>query len=289
MKRTFALSAALTLGCLALSACALPFAPAPTQTATATLDPTATFTPSPTATQTPLPSNTPEPSPTLPPSETPVPSDTPTPTLTPTPLPFDPRSEYGNSPTLYDSMDDDRNWSDSNGLPNDNLLRLALGGGHLSVTGKQAGFDTWWFTAPTPNDLFLQMTVKTDNCSGKQAYGLIVRGPRAGSGTGAHGYIVAFACDGSYRLDRLDSTSPYVKTELIAWTESDHIRRGSQETNILGIRLIGDVITLYANQFEIDEIQDGHFSGGRFGLYANGGAPGDYTYRIDDLWYWRLD
>ncbi|HRN50723.1 MAG TPA: hypothetical protein PLC52_06905 [Anaerolineales bacterium] len=274
---------------LLVSGCALPFVPAPSATATATLEPTASFTPSPTATETPLPTNTPEPTEPVPPTETPIPSETPTATATATPLPFDARAEYGNTPTLYDSMDDDRYWADSSGLPNDNLMRLALGGGHLHMTGKQPGFDTWWFTAPTPNDLFLQMTVKTDNCSGKQAYGFIVRGPQSSGGAGAHGYIFAFACDGTYRLDRLESTSPYVKTELIGWTERDHIRRGSQETNIIGIRLVGDVITLYANEFEIDEIEDGHFSGGRFGLYVNGGTPGDYTYRIDDLWYWRLD
>ncbi|MCW5887484.1 MAG: hypothetical protein KIT07_05115 [Anaerolineales bacterium] len=274
MRKRLPLLAAVSL---LLSACALPFVPTPAATATATQEPAATFTQAPTATETPLP------------TETPIPSETALPTATPTPLPFDPRAEYGNTPSLYDPMDDDRNWADVNGLPNDNLLRLALGGGHLHVTGKQAGFDTWWFTAPTPNNLFLQMTVKTDNCSGKQAYGFIVRGPQSTGGGGARGYIFAFACDGTYRLDRLESTSPYVKTELIGWTESDLIRRGSQETNTLGIRLVGDVITLYANQFEIDEIEDGHFSGGRFGLYVNGGTPGDYTYRIDDLWYWRLD
>jgi len=136
--------------------------------------------------------------------------------------------------------------------------------------------------------MFLQMTVRTDNCSGKQAYGFIVRGPQT-TGAGARGYIVAFSCDGHYRLDRLDSTAPYTKTELIGWTENDYIRRGSQETNTIGIRLIGDVITLYANQFEIDEIEDGNFAGGRFGLYVNAATTADYTYRIDELWYWRLD
>src|SRR5690606_24217352 len=102
---------------LLLSGCALPFAPAPTATATTTLEPTASFTPSPTATETPLPTNTPEPTEPVPPTETPIPSETPTATATATPLPFDARAEYGNTPTMYDSMDDDRNWADSRGLP----------------------------------------------------------------------------------------------------------------------------------------------------------------------------
>ncbi len=57
----------------------------------------------------------------------------------------------------------------------------------------------------------------------------------------------------------------------------------------MGVRMIGDVITLYANGFEIDEVEDGHFSGGRFGLFVNAGPTANFTFNIDDLSYWNLD
>jgi hypothetical protein len=132
------------------------------------------------------------------------------------------------------------------------------------------------------------MTVETETCSGKQAYGFILRGPQT-IGASARGYVYTFSCDGSYRLDRLERTSPYTMVELIGWTDNDYIKPGSNETNVIGVRMIGDVITLYANGFEIDEIEDGNFPGGRFGLFVNAGDPGNFTYNIEDLSYWLLD
>jgi hypothetical protein len=215
------------------------------------------------------------------------PTETATQTPTPTAPPFDPDTAYG-SPTLFDPFNDDRNWVGSGGtLPDTDFIRLALGGGKMHVTGKPVGWDTWWFTFQTAGDQFLEMTVETGNCSGKQAYGLIVRGPS--TNTTARGYIVTFSCDGAYRLDRLDSSSPYTKVELIPWTEADSINAGSNETNILGIELSGDTIILYANRFKLEEIEDGTFSSGRFGVFVNADAPGNFTYSVDELSFWNFD
>lgn len=273
---------------LLISACSLPFSfgpPTPTEIVLPSDTPTPqdTATPSGTPTNTAIPSNTPTP------SETPTPSDTPTQTPTPTEPPFDPAAEYGQTPTLYDSLDDDRNWVDSSGqLPDTDFIRLAMGGGQLHVTGKQAGIDTWWYTWPAPSDFFIQMAVETDTCSGKQAYGLILRGPQTVTSGSARGYIYTFSCDGYYRLDRLDKTSPYTSIELIGWTQSDHINAGSDEQNLMGVRMIGDVITLYANGFEVDEIEDGHFGSGKFGLFVNAGPTANFTFSVSEFSYWDL-
>src|SRR3990170_3103645 len=198
---------------LAQSACAFSAEPTPTEiivpTDTSTPEATSTFT----ETLTPEPSETP--TETLAPSDTPEPSETPTITPTSTEPPFDPSASYG-APSLFDSMDTDRNWASSSGLPDDENIRLALGGGRLHVTGKKAQWDTWWFTSTVADDFFIQIEVKSGNCSGKQAYGLIVRGP-ASAGVGARGYIFTFSCDGFYRLDRLDTTAPLTKVEFIGW------------------------------------------------------------------------
>ncbi|MCW5875319.1 MAG: hypothetical protein KIS85_00425 [Anaerolineales bacterium] len=268
---------------LAQAACSIPLFMEPTATPTEIVLPTEiptlfvpTFTPEPTETPTEV----------LTPTDTPEPSETPTITPTPTPLPFDPSGSYG-TPSLLDTMDDDRNWAGPGGLPDTQNLRLTLGGGRLHVTGKQPGWDTWWFTAIAPSDFFLQMRVENGNCSGQQAYGLIMRGPQS-AGDAGRGYIYTFACDGSYRLERLDAATPYTKVELIPWTRSDHINDGPNETNVMGVRMVGGVITLFANGFELTELEDTRYTAGRFGVFVNAGVPGNYTYSIDELTYWNL-
>ena len=270
---------------LAQSACAFSAEPTPTEiivpTGTSSPEATSTFT----ETLPPEPSETP--TETLAPSDTPEPSETPTITPTATEPPFDPSASYG-APSLFDSMDTDQNWASSSGLPDDDNIRLALGGGRLHVTGKLANWDTWWFTARASADVFLQMKVDSGSCSGKQAYGLFVRGPQT-SGQDVRGYIFTFSCDGNYRLDRLDDTAPYTKEELIGWTKSPHINAGANETNVIGIRMIGADISLYANGFFLADKDDDEYSAGRFGLFVNAGDSGNYTFEIDELSYWDLD
>ena len=270
---------------LAQAACTINIFTEPTATATEIVLPTNTATVA--ASETPTPSVTLTPSQTAEPSETLEPSETPEDTATPTEPPFDPSAQYG-APTLFDSMDSDRNWAGSSGLPDDDNIRLALGGGNLHVTGKKAEWDTWWYTSTVAGDLYIQIEVNSGSCSGKQAYGLILRGP-ASVGAEARGYIFTFSCDGSYRLDRLDDTAPFTKTELIGWTKSDHINAGDNETNMLGIRMVGEDITLYANGFELEDLDDGTFASGRFGLFVNASSPGNYTFDVDELSYWDLD
>lgn len=220
-------------------------------------------------------------------SQTAPPSETATASSTATQPPFEADSAYG-SPTFLDTFADGRNWSDSNDLlPDTDFIQLALGIGQLHVTGKPSQFDTWWFTSTSASDYFIQMQVELDDCSGKQAYGLILRGPN--SNTSARGYILTFSCDGAYRLVRLDGLNPYSAAELIPWTASEAINAGPNQSNLLGIRLVGDVITVFANASQLAELEDDSYSAGRFGLFVNAGVPGDFTYRIEELAFWNLD
>jgi hypothetical protein len=217
----------------------------------------------------------------------PEPTETASPTPTVTALAFDPSSEFG-GPTILDSFASDSNWVDGNGdLPNSSFLRMALGTSQMLVTGKPASFDTWWFTWPSAADQYLEMRVEVENCDGRQAYGFIVRGPA--NAADARGYIVNFSCNGEYRLRRLDDLSPYTFEDLVPWTNSDLINAGDDEVNILGIRFIGDIITIFANGEQLDEVVDATYSSGRFGLFVNAGPPGDFTYIINELSFWDLD
>ncbi len=200
---------------------------------------------------------------------------------------FDPNEEYG-GPTLLDTFANDSNWVDSSDkLPDSDFIKLELGSEQLLVTGKPSNFDTWWLTWPSAGDQYLEMKVEIDDCNGRQAYGLLLRAPPAN--VEAHGYILTFSCDGAYRLRRLDGTSPYSFEDLIAWKSDEAIRSGDDQINILGVRLIGDEITIYANGEEIGQVEDDTFSSGRFGLFVNAGPPGDFTFAINELSFWDLD
>ncbi len=214
-------------------------------------------------------------------------SETPTNTVTPTAMAFDPNDEYG-GPTLLDTFANDSNWVDSsNKLPDTDFIKLELGSEQLLVTGKPISFDTWWLTWPSAGDQYLEMKVEVEDCEGRQAYGFLLRAPSAN--TEAHGYILTFSCDGFYRLRRLDGTSPYSFEDLIAWKADEAINSGDDQINVLGVSLIGDEITIYANGEEIDQVEDNTFSSGRFGLFVNAGPAGNFTFIINQLSFWDLD
>lgn len=227
----------------------------------------------------------------LPATATPSPTASASPSATPSPTPtalaFDPSEEYGGA-TILDSFASNANWVDaSDKLPDTNFIRLVLGNEQLLVTGKPANFDTWWLTWPSAGDQYLEMKVEVEKCAGRQAYGLILRAPP--SNTETRGYILTFSCDGAYRLRRLDGTNPYSFSDLVAWKTSEAINSGDDQSNTLGVALIGDSITIYANGEKIDTVEDDKFSSGRFGLFVNAGPPGSFTYIVNELSFWDLD
>ena len=201
--------------------------------------------------------------------------------------PFDPEDQYGD-PQFVDEFNNNANWVDSSGkLPDDGLIRLTIDNGEMDVMGKTLLFDTWYFTWPTLNDFYLEMTVQTNNCTGKDSYGLIFRG--SAKGEPSRGYVVAFSCDGNFRVTRIDGTNPYRTEELVLWTQDGDIINGANKTNVLGIRAQGDTIVIYANGYQLAVIQDDTYSSGRFGVFVNAGATQNFTYSALRIRFWRLD
>jgi len=221
-----------------------------------------------------------------------VPKDKPTDTPEPTPTlqgdAFDPYQVFGD-PTFVDPMNSSSygNWKSGGTLPNSDLLQISLDGDKMYVTGKKPGFSTWYFSWPTLVDFYLQMTVKNGECSGKDEYGLIVRGPAHGAGV-SYGYIVAFTCDGYYRVSRLDSADPYLLTDLVSSTKSSYILTGSDQKNMIGIKADGKKLTIFANGYQVAEVSDGTFSKGRYGVFVQAVETYNYTYRPVEIVYWEL-
>ncbi len=216
-------------------------------------------------------------------------TNTPGPTATPTLPPFNPKASLG-SPTFRDPMGptSNINWSSDGVLPDTDNIELELEDDQLLVTGRNIQFDTWWFSWPTMDDFFIQMEVETDQCSGRDAYGLILRGPPKGTGD-AWGYIVALSCDGQYLVRRVDSANPYLWVDLVPWTSNVNIKTGSDKTNSLGVEMVGGRIRVYANQFQIAQINDSSYDEGRYGVYINAGQTVNFTYRVEEISYWDLN
>ena len=214
----------------------------------------------------------------------------PTPNITPVAGPFNPVATYGN-PTFIDNMTGENinDWTNpSTGLlPDTRYIRITDTNDRFYVTGKVTGFSTWYFTWHELTDFYLQSTFESGTCTGKDAYGLIIRGPQHLAGK-SYGYVVAFSCDGQYWVYRIDSADPYTAEDLVSWTDSDYILAGANQQNTLGIAAIGDKLTIYANGNQIAQVTDSHYDFGRYGVFVNSETTANYTYRIAQMSYWDL-
>jgi hypothetical protein len=223
------------------------------------------------------------------PGATSAPSSTPANTPTITPTPFNSRASLG-APSYVDPMSASSfgNWSRDAVLPDTANIRLALSGGNLLVTGKNQFFDTWWFSWPSLRNFHLEMTVSTEQCSGKDTYGVIFRGPPRDFGD-TYGYVAVFSCDGEYQLRRVVSADPYTTFNLTPWTKSDNIKSGANKTNVLGVMAEGDTIMVFANGFLLAQIKDDNYRQGRYGVFVSAGPTAGFTYLVDEIAYWELD
>jgi hypothetical protein len=213
----------------------------------------------------------------------------PSPTVTPQNAPFDPNLVYGD-PDFSDPMNSSShgNWVAGGVLPNTAYLQISLQNNEIYVTGKQPGFSTWFFSWPTLTDFYIQMTAQSGACSGKDEYGLIVRDPAHKAGV-SYGYIVAFTCDGHYRVTRLDSADPYTAVDLVPLTKGGHINTGANQENVLGIRAEGPKLTIFANGYFLAEVSDNTYPQGRYGLFVQAVETYGYTYRPVEIAYWELN
>jgi hypothetical protein len=217
------------------------------------------------------------------------------PALTATSFPsgptFDPYSAYG-EPTYENPMTIPNYWewasAGTDTLPNNKIIRLQFKDGNLYVTGKKVNFSTWWFSGHFLKNAYIQMIYDTENCSGKDAYGMIFRGPKHGAGI-SYGYVASFTCNGQFSVFRLDSADPWDVEELDDLQENDAINTGSNTENVIGVRTVGDQITIYANGVQVAELEDDHFEKGRVGVFVRAAKPDPYTYRVKNFAFWDLD
>jgi hypothetical protein len=202
---------------------------------------------------------------------------------------FNPRDTYG-PPTFTDPLDGRAlvNWADQKGnLPDTKDISIEIRSGKFYVTGKRPGFSTWWFSWPELDDFYIEMVADSKECAGKDAYGLIFRGPPHQAGI-SYVYVVALSCDGAYWIYRLDGVDPWRAETLVNWKPSDLINDSSDQVNMLGVQMIGDKLTVYINGRSAAEVEDDEFSEGRYGFFVQADQTTFYTYQPLELYYWDL-
>ena len=218
--------------------------------------------------------------PTETPTDTPLPSETPTHTPTPGPTSTLPPDDILNGlggPTWRDDFSTGDNWP----LGEDDFTRARVEDGELHMTGLTTT-DGWRLTWPVVDDFYLEMTVRTGDCSSSDHYGLIIRVPDRSAAD--NGYLAGFSCHGRYSLRAWDGET---MDGLLPPAENEAIVPGSDQVNRLGFWAKGDRLALYANGILLREIRDSTFlEEGSFGIWVGARQTEHFTIHVDEIAYW---
>lgn len=196
------------------------------------------------------------------------------------------RSKLG-QPTSVDSMDKADAWLWPTGANEYTSIRMKDGKLTLTSLKKMLG---WRLANPTGKplgDLYLETVVKTGQCSGNDQYGVITRVPVLREAD--RGYLFTLTCDGQYSIRTWDGkVRPKGKMGYpVDWTKSDAINAGADQTNTIGVLMIGKQMTLYVNGQKLAEISDGTWSQGFFGLFAGAYQTRNFQISVDEMSYWE--
>jgi len=164
----------------------------------------------------------------------------------------------------------------------DGFTRIVMSDGNMVLTSyPTTGWRGWRLTDKNLSNFYLEGTVITQTCAGKDQYGLVFRAPDYSNG---EGYFFGVTCDGKYSL--LLSDGNRYRT-LIDWTSSEKIVSGSNQTNRLGVLAEGSSIDLYINGEKVNHTDDSNYLTatkiGAFILALN--TPG-FTVKLDQLNLW---
>jgi hypothetical protein len=154
----------------------------------------------------------------------------------------------------------------------------------LVLTAKKAdSFLGWTLSYPRPKDFYLEATITTSDCSGADQYGLVVR---ASDYDQSKSYFLGFSCDGRYELNKWDGGQ---LDNIIAWKNAAGFKSGGNQTNILGIMLKGDKISIYANGNLLDEVNDSTYANaGYYGLYIASANTDGFNIQLSHIAYWDI-
>lgn len=212
-----------------------------------------------------------------------LPTATPEPTATTTTSPEDPRVQLGN-PTYTDPLDNGKSFGLESKAYDDDYTYIRVENGALLLTSRYAtGYHGWRTGGTKLGNAYLEASVRVNECSSSDSYGLVFRSPDF-----IKGYWFQVTCSGNWDLGYWDG-SQY--TSLATGTNSSNaMLTGSNQTNRLGVWTSGEQIKLYINGILIDQTQDSNLSEpGSFGAVIASFNTPNFTVAIDEFSYWKFD
>jgi hypothetical protein len=130
-------------------------------------------------------------------------------------------------------------------------------------------------------NFYIEIAFNLQNCSGTDEYGITFRSPDYNLG-----YFFGFSCDGKYRLSAWDGEN---LSDLIKWTANRAILSGGNQTNRLGVKAVSSHYIFYANDIQLQEIDDSTFTKtGTSGVFISSNNTPSFTVKIIDLSFWNL-
>ena len=258
MRDPWYVKALIALLTLVASACSVAPLPLPTPTATVP------------APRTPVPTVTPAPS--LAPSDTPAPSLTPAPqTATATPATATVLSPSGGDLLFEFTFDSAGIW----GVGETESHTIAVAGGAMNVTLKQADRFALTFAGRRASDFYAEVSAVATGCGQDDSYGLLFRFV-----DDDNFYYFGLGCGARFRVrHRQDGKW----NELVQWTPAEAIRAGDGVENRLGVRAAGDAFQFFANGAYLGEAADSSFAEGGFGLLAQSSLAAGISAKFDNL------
>jgi hypothetical protein len=188
----------------------------------------------------------------------------------------DPRKTLGD-PTFKDTFGTSTNWASGE----DKYTKAVFTNNTLVLTGLTTT-DGWRLAWSNLADFYLEETVTTGTCSGSDRYGVMLRVPDLA--TANQGYVYGFTCNGQYSLRKWDGTH---MTLLAGWKADKAILAGSNQTNRLGILMVGSRISLYANGVHLADVTDASYAKGGIGLFIGANTTPNFTVTISEVDYWE--
>lgn len=212
-------------------------------------------------------------------TNTPTTTPTITETLTPTQDLSDPAVQLGTPAWTEDFNGNSSPWDYES-----DQASFSTSGGSLNLTARaNPNWHSWFFSSPRLKDAYVEATITLTNCSGKDRFGLAVRG----SSDFQQFYFLSITCDGQWGFFRMAPDVDIIT--LQGFQDADPLREGTDLPHRVGIWMDGDGFTIYIDGQEMGTVSDATLSNEGFTgfLVAYANISG-FTVKVDQLQYWNL-
>ena len=189
------------------------------------------------------------------------------------------------TPDDFDPFDSAEKWTWP--TDEDKYLSVSFKNGYMRLMGLTniAGWRLPLLAKQTNS--YVELTVNSGECEGKDSYGIIQRVPEFKSPT--QGYLYEVTCDGSLRLWKWDGNfKPGGKAvNLISWKESEDIKAGANQSNRLGLKVVGSTISIYMNGVLQGEASDESYASGYAGVFVHSVNTSKFIVKFDEMKIWK--